>query len=137
MITFLGPVKADIFIKKDVRDTDMIAMLLDVWLNGYSQRLWDGIARGRYRNGMEAGRLLDNGKVNNFKVGMWNTWHRFLQGHGIRVDISSFAFPKYSRNLNTRMDLASDSMMIVANTEVRHTKDYPSGISFPIYDRRT
>jgi hypothetical protein len=35
------------------------------------------------------------------------------------------------------MDLASDSMMIVANTEVLHTKDYPSGISFPIYDRRT
>ena len=47
MITFLGPVKADIFIKKDAKDTGMIAMLLDIWLNGYSQRLWEGIARGR------------------------------------------------------------------------------------------
>ena len=87
-ITFLGPVKADIFIRTDVKDTDMIAVLLDVRLNGYSQRLCEGIARGRYRNGMDAVLLLDNGKVNNFKVGMWKTWHRFLEGHRIRVDIS-------------------------------------------------
>ncbi len=133
-LTFLGAVKAKVFVKTDVPDTDIMAMLLDVWPNGFSQRLCDGMTRGRYRMGMNKVKLLEKGKVNEFSVDMWNTGHRFKEGHRIRFAISSAAFPKYSRNLNTGKDLGNDASMRVAHTKVLHTKKHPSHLSFYLYD---
>ncbi len=134
-ITFLGSVRARVFIETDVSDTDIMTMLLDVWPNGYSQRLCDGMTRGRYRYGMERSIPLEKGKVNEISVDMWNTGHTFLEGHRIRFHVSSAAFPKYSRNLNTGLDLANDSSMMVANTKVLHTRVHPSSFSFFEYER--
>jgi putative CocE/NonD family hydrolase len=133
-ITFLGPVSADIFMETDVPDTDVMAMLLDVWPSGFSQRLCDGMTRGRYRNGMSSIKLLEKGKVHKFRIDLWNTGHRFAKGHMIGFNVSSAAFPKYSRNLNTGLDLASDSTMRVAKTKILHTKENPSSVSFSIYE---
>ena len=132
-ITFLGAVKADIFMETDVPDTDIMAMLLDVWPNGRSQRLCDGMTRARYRNGMDKVELLEKGNIYEIKVDLWNMGHRFPQGHRIGFSISSAAFPKYSRNLNTGSDLATDINMKVANTKIIHTKEHPSNFSFYLY----
>ncbi len=134
-ITFLGPVLAKVFVETDVDDTDIMTMLLDVWPNGFAQRLCDGMTRGRYRNGMERAIPLEKGRVNEISVDMWNTGHTFRRGHRIRFHVSSAAFPKYSRNLNTGLDLANDSSMKVANTKILHTRAHPSGFSFFEYDR--
>jgi putative CocE/NonD family hydrolase len=133
-ITFLGAVNADIFMETDVPDTDIMAMLLDVWPNGYAQRMCDGMTRGRYRRGMDSTELLESDKVHEFEVDLWNTGHTFAKGHSIRVSIASAAFPKYSRNLNTGLDLASDATMRVANTRIIHSKRYPTSLSFFLYD---
>ena len=132
-ITFLGAVRADIFMETDVPDTDIMAMLLDVWPNGRSQRLCDGMTRARYRNGMDKVELLEKGNIYEIKVDLWNMGHRFPQGHRIGFSISSAAFPKYSRNLNTGSDLATDINMKVANTKIIHTKEHPSNFSFYLY----
>ena len=132
-ITFLGAVGAEIFMETDVPDTDVMAMLLDVWPNGYSQRLCDGMTRIRYRKGMDKIELLEKGKIYDIQVDLWNTGHRFAKGHRIRFSISSAAFPKYSRNLNTGLDLATDSTMNVANVKILHSIKYPSGFRFFVY----
>ncbi|MGC8563038.1 MAG: CocE/NonD family hydrolase, partial [Thermoplasmata archaeon] len=132
-VTFLGAVSADVFMETDVPDTDIMTMLLDIWPNGKSQRLCDGMIRGRYRNGMEMTELLEKGKVYEINVDLWNTGHRFSEGHRIGFSIYSAAFPKYSRNLNTGKDLATDTDMNVANTRIIHTREQPSSLSFYIY----
>ena len=133
-LTLLGAVGADIFMETDVVDTDAMAMLLDVWPNGFSQRLCDGMTRARYRNGMHKTEFLERGKVYEFKIDLWNTGHRIPKGHRLRIDIASAAFPKYSRNLNTGLDLASDSSVKVANTKIIHTKSHPSNLSVFVYE---
>ena len=133
-LTLLGAVGADIFMETDVVDTDVMAMLLDVWPNGFSQRLCDGMTRARYRNGMHKTEFLERGKVYEFKIDLWNTGHRIPKGHRLRIDIASAAFPKYSRNLNTGLDLASDSSVKVANTKIIHTKSHPSNLSVFVYE---
>ena len=132
-ITFLGAIRADIFMETDVPDTDIMAMLLDVWPNGRSQRLCDGVTRARYRNGMDKVELLEKGNIYDIKVDLWNTGYRFQQGHRIGFSVQSAAFPKYSRNLNTGKDLATDTTMKTASTKVIHTKEHPSNFSFYLY----
>ena len=132
-ITILGAVRADIFMETDVPDTDIMAMLLDIWPNGKSQRLCDGMIRARYRNGMDKVEFLEKGKIYEMKVDLWNTGHKFSKGHRLGFSIYSAAFPKYSRNLNTGSDLATDTVMKVANTKIIHTKEHPSNFSFYLY----
>ena len=132
-ITFLGAVRANIFMETDVPDTDIMAMLLDIWPNGKSQRLCDGMTRARYRNGMDKVEFLEKGKIYEMIVDLWNTGHKFSQGHRIGFSIYSAAFPKYSRNLNTGSDLATDTIMKVANTKIIHTREHPSHFSFYLY----
>ncbi len=131
-ITVLGEVKAYLYVTSDAKDTDFTAMLTDVWPNGYSQRLCDGIVRTRYRKGMDKVVFLEEG-INEVEIDMWNTGHTFKRDHRIRVDISSSAFPKYSRNLNNgSYDLYSESEMRVARNSVVHSRHYPSRISLRI-----
>ncbi len=132
-VTFLGKVEADIFFKTSVKDTDFMAMLLDVWPNGFAQRLCDGMTRARYRNGMDKQEFLKEGQIYELKINMWNTGHSFKKGHKIRIHICSAAFPKYSRNLNTGLDLATDSNAEIADTKIIHSKTHPSNVSFFLY----
>ena len=50
-----GPVRMELFASTSARDTDFMAKLLDVWPNGFAQRLTDGMVRGRFRKGMASG----------------------------------------------------------------------------------
>lgn len=133
-ITVLGQVEAHLFVSTDVTDTDFMAMLLDVWPTGFSQRLCDGMVRERYRNGMEKVELLEPGKVYEIKINMWNIGHTFKKGHKIGLQISSSAFPKYSRNLNTGLDLATDFSPKVATNRILHSQSYASHLSLRLYD---
>ncbi len=132
-LTLLGQVYADLFVKTDAKDTDFMCMLLDVWPDGFAQRLCDGMVRGRYRNGMDHTEFFKKNKVYEVKINMWNTGHMFLKDHMIRLQISSSAFPKYSRNLNTGNDLAYDSQPVTALNEILHSSEFPSNLSFYEY----
>ena len=82
-------------------DTDLMAKLLDVWPNGFAQRLCDGMVRARFREGMDRPSLIDPGRVYAYDIDCWNTSQVFKKGHRICVEIASSAFPKYDRNPNT------------------------------------
>ena len=127
-LTLLGDVRAILYIKSDAPDTDFMGMLTDVWPNGYSQRLCDGMVRARYRKGMDKIVFLEDG-VNEIKIDMWNTGHAFKKGHRIRVDITSSAFPKYSRNPNTdNSDIASETEYRKAKNSIVHDHKFQSRI---------
>ncbi len=131
-----GPVKAEIFVSSDAEDTDFNVKLLDVWPNGFAQRLCDGVVRARYREGMEKEVPMVPGKVYKMEVDMWNTSQVFLPGHRIRVEVASSAFPKYSRNQNVWEKLGKTSNMKIANQTVYHSREYPSGVVLPIIRRQ-
>jgi putative CocE/NonD family hydrolase len=131
-----GPVKVRLAAASSATDTDFMAKLLDVWPNGFSQRLTDGMVRARFREGMDKPALIQPGKVYAYDLDLWNTCQLFLKGHRIRLEISSSAFPKYDRNLNSGEALGKTTRMVVAAQKIYHDRDNQSYVVLPIVPRK-
>ncbi|MBB6452783.1 hypothetical protein HNQ94_001229 [Salirhabdus euzebyi] len=127
-----GPIKMELYATTDAVDTDFTVKLIDVWPNGFAQRLTDGIVRARFRNGMETPELIEPNKVYKYEIDCWNTSQVFKKGHKIRVEISSSAFPKYDRNPNTGEPLGKSTNLKAAEQTIYHNKEFPSAIVLPI-----
>ncbi|HET7578876.1 MAG TPA: CocE/NonD family hydrolase, partial [Bacillales bacterium] len=127
-----GPVKMELYASSTAKDTDFMVKLVDVWPSGYAQRLCDGMVRARFRKGMDRPELIQPGETYCFEIDCWNTSHVFLKGHQIRVEVTSSAFPKYDRNLNTGEELGQTTETFTAEQTVYHSEAQPSAIVLPV-----
>src|SRR5439155_4724485 len=130
-----GPLKVVLYASSSAPDTDFTAKLVDVRPDGYAQNNADGIVRARYRESLNAPRLLSLGEVYEFTIGLWATSHVFLPGHRLRVEIASSNFPRFDRNLNTGEDQATGTRWQTARQTVFHDGQYPSHVVLPIIPR--
>ena len=130
-----GPVQLVVHASSTAVDTDFTAMLIDVHPSGFCQRLCDSMIRARYRDGHLDPKLMAPGTVYELTIDMWNTSQVFLKGHRIRLDISSSAFPKYDRNLNTGEPVDTGTRMERADNTVWHDAARPSRIVLPLIPR--
>jgi uncharacterized protein len=126
-----GPIRMRLYASSSAPDTDFTAKLLDVHPDGFTQRLCDGLVRARYRNGYDREEFVTPGEVIEYEIDMWSISHVFLAGHQIRLEVSSSAFPKYDRNLNTGGPLATGTDMVTATNSVWHTEAWPSQLILP------
>jgi putative CocE/NonD family hydrolase len=130
-----GPVKLTLYAASSARDTDFMAKLVDVQPTGFVQRLCDGMVRARFRNGMERPELIEPDKIYAYQIDLWNTSQVFFKGHRIGLEVSSSAFPKYDRNLNTGEDLGSGTRMLPAKQMIYHDRQRPSVLVLPVIPR--
>ena len=128
----IGPIRVDLYASSSAPDTDFMAKLVDVWPTGFVQRLCDGMVRARFRDGMDRPSLIEPGKVYHYSIDCWNTAQVFKIGHRIGLEISSSAFPKYDRNLNTGAQLGVTTEMVVAEQRIYHDGEYPSAVVLPV-----
>jgi len=56
----------------------------------------------------------------------------FKVGHRIRLEISSSAFPKYSRNLNTGEVLGKNNDMTTAEQTIYHDAQHRSQVTLAV-----
>ena len=127
-----GPVRLRLFISSSAVDTDFTAKLVDVHPGGFCQRLCDSVLRARYREGVDRTVLMEPGQVYEIEIDLWNTSQVFLAGHRIRLEVSSSAFPKYDRNLNTGEDIGKGTRMVIAENRVWHDESRPSTLVLPV-----
>jgi putative CocE/NonD family hydrolase len=127
-----GPVVVQLHISSTAEDTDFVAKLTDVWPDGRSILITDGIQRARYRNSKVKPVPLKPGTVNRVSIDLWATSNVFKKGHRIRVSVSSSNFPRYNRNLNVLKPNARIEDAVVATNTVYHDEDRPSCIVLPI-----
>jgi putative CocE/NonD family hydrolase len=130
-----GPMSATIWAATDARDTDWNLMLLDVYPDGRALRIQDGVARARFRDGFARPRLLAPGRAYRYHIDLWFTGLVLPPGHRLRVAVSSAAFPKYDRNLNTGGDNERDSLYVAAHQRVFHDSAHPSHVTLPLVPR--
>lgn len=90
------------------------------------------MVRVRFREGMDRPSLIEPGKIYRYSIDCWNTSQVFKTGHRIGLEISSSAFPKYDRNLNTGAPLGVTTEMAVAEQRIYHDAEHPSAIVLPI-----
>lgn len=134
-VEVVGPISVELYAASSAPDTDFMAMLLDVHPNGFVQRLCDGMVRARYRDGFASASPIVPGEIYRYTIDCWNTAQLFRQGHRIAVQITSSAFPKYDRNLNTGESLATGTRMAVAEQTIFHDAAHPSCVVLPIISR--
>ena len=127
-----GPVKAHLSAASSAVDTDFMVKLIDVWPNGFAQRLTDGMVRARYRNGGNKMSLIEPGKIYEYDVDVWNTCQEFGKGHRVRVEVASSAFPKYDRNQNTGEPLGKTANLKVAEQTIYHDAAHASYVVLPM-----
>ena len=131
-----GPMTATLYAATDAMDTDWYVMLLNVYPDGKAERIQEGVARARFRNGFDRPSLLEPNTVYRYDMDLWFTGIVIPRGHSLRVVVSSALFPKYDRNLNTGGDNERDTEFLSAHQRVFHDAAYPSHVTLPLIPRR-
>jgi predicted acyl esterase len=96
-----GRVKVFLHASSNCKDTDFIAKLIDVYPDGRTMMILDGVIRARYRESLKYEKLMHPGQKYEFVIDLGDTSQVFKAGHRIQVDISSSNFPRRDRNPNT------------------------------------
>ena len=135
-----GRVKVFLHASSNCKDTDFIAKLIDVYPDGKTMMILDGVIRARYRESLKYEKLMHPGQIYEFTIDLGDTSQVFKAGHRIQVDITSSNFPRRDRNPNTGhalyiIDTAADAK--VALNTIYHDARYPSYILLPIVHQKT
>jgi len=128
--TIAGPVRVILWVSTDAADTDFCARLVDVHPDGRSYNILHSLTRLRFRYPEAGPTSVNPGEIYKLELDLGATFHTYLPGHRIRVDICSSDFPLSVRNLNTDEDLLNQENMVKANNTVYHNKEHPSCLVF-------
>ncbi|MGH3255343.1 MAG: CocE/NonD family hydrolase [Streptosporangiaceae bacterium] len=125
-----GNVTAHLWAASDCVDTDFVVRLCDVYPDGRSIGIADGIVRAQFRDHSRAPSLITPGQPYEYRIDLWATSNVFLPGHRLRVDVTSSCFPRWDRNLNNGNPAAAYG--IVARQTVLHDPGHPSRLVLPL-----
>jgi hypothetical protein len=121
-----GPMRAEVFLSSDAKDTDVTVKLLDVFPDGRAMNMLEGITRVRYRDGFGTPKMMEPGTVYKVPVDLHDTSWYLAPGHRLRMEISSSSFPRWDRNLNTGGRNYDETTWVKARNSVHHSRQYPS-----------
>ncbi|MHB0998309.1 MAG: CocE/NonD family hydrolase [Armatimonadota bacterium] len=127
-----GRVKVKLWASSSAKDTDFTAKLTDVYPDGRSMLVCDGIIRARYRNSFEKPELMEPGKVYEIEVDLWSTSMIFNKGHRIRLVISSSNSPRFDANPNTGEPVFDAKRKEIAENTVYFDASRPSAVILPV-----
>jgi putative CocE/NonD family hydrolase len=131
-----GPVKVVLFASSDAVDTDFVAKLVDVYPDGSSYNMAEGILRARYRDSLSKPSPLVPGQVYRMEIDLVGTSVAFQKGHRIRVHVTSSHFPQFDRNPNTGAVFGTTDKVKVAQQTVYHDAERPSHVVLPVIPKR-
>jgi uncharacterized protein len=131
-LTIAGPVKMKLHAATDGPDTDWMIKFIDVYPDGYSMPISEGILRARFRDGLDKIKLLTPNQVYEYEIELTPTANVFLPGHRIRIDITSSNFPQFDRNPNTGEALGISAKTHVAQQTIYHGGTHLSRIVIPV-----
>ncbi len=126
-LEIMGAVEAVLFVQSSLAYTDFFVRVTDVEPAGKSLNVCDGLAR--LAPGDPAPQADGMFRV---QIALWPTAYCFRQGHRLRLQVSSGAFPRWNRNLGTDEPLASATTMRVAEQRVYHDPAHPSHVLLPV-----
>jgi putative CocE/NonD family hydrolase len=127
-----GPIKARLYVSSDCPDTDFTVKLTDVYPDGRSMLITDGILRMRNRNGCDHWEFIEPGEIYEIEIDLWSTSYIWNRGHRIRVAVSSSNYPRFLNNPNTVDPIAKNMTYSIAHNTLYFDTAHSSCIILPI-----
>lgn len=143
--TIVGVVTVHLEITSDKFDTDFCVRMCDVYPTGESMLISDGVYRMRFRDGFNATDTANMIPNQHYFVDIElpNTCITLLQGHSLRIDVTSSNYPRFNRNMNTGQEMypiplatAGDTLVNpqIANNVIYTNSQYSSRVTFQAYN---
>jgi predicted acyl esterase len=126
---------AHLKVGSDMLDTDFSFRLTDVYPDGRSMLVLDGIRRMRFRNGYSQNdtSAMIPGTIYSVDIDLFaNSAITFLAGHKIRVDISSSNYPRFDCNLNNGQQMYAAGDTLIAHNTIYMNSVNASYITLPV-----
>ena len=127
-----GRLFAKIFVSSSAADTDLSVRICDVYPDGRSMLLTEGIQRLRYRKSREKPEPLTPGQVEEVTVDCWSTSIIFNEGHRVRVTVTSSNFPRFDVNPGTGKPWTDDGEKVKQTNRIYCDAAHPSHLIVPM-----
>jgi len=115
-------------------DTDWTIRVTDVYPDGRSILITDGILMARHRHGFDIEDSLVPGVPDTFQIDVGSTAIVFAPGHRLRVIISSSNYPRFEINPNTGAPFQRNpTTYVTATNSVYRSSTMPSHLILPVY----
>ncbi|MBL9127282.1 MAG: CocE/NonD family hydrolase, partial [Verrucomicrobiales bacterium] len=128
-----GRVRAELWVASDAPDTDFFVRLCDVYPDGRSFNLCEGMLRARFRSGPDRERFLVPDRPTRLALDLWSTSVVFNKGHRLRVHVTSSSSPGFDPNPNTGAPFRSDTAVRPARNRVFVDARRPSHLVLPVH----
>jgi putative CocE/NonD family hydrolase len=131
-LTITGPVRARLHVSSTALDTDFMVKIMDVYPDGRSMLMNEGLLKMRHRIGFDREDLMTPGEVYEIELLVGHLALALNAGHRLRISIASTNFPRFEPNPQTGSSFRLDDPVTdtAANT-VHHSPQYPSRLILP------
>lgn len=132
-----GQVTATLWVTSDAPTTDFVVRLVDVYPDGRSINVVDGIARVGDTDAERAhlNHSLGANDALEVTIDCLATSIVFLKGHQMRVHVTSSSFPRWNRNLNTGSSNEHSVETRPAAQRLYHDAERPTHLTLPVIPR--
>ncbi|GAB6928645.1 CocE/NonD family hydrolase [Paenibacillus sp. JCM 10914] len=137
-LALAGEAKVELYASTSAEDTDFVAKLVDVYPDGRSYNIAEGILRASFRNSLSEPEPVVPGEVIRYEFSLGPTSAVFRQGHRIRLHVSSSLFPTFDRNPNRWVSPGevTEADFVTATQCIYHDERYPSKVWLPVIHER-
>ena len=129
-----GRVTCRLWVSCDAVDTDIAVRLCDVYPDGRSLLMLDGILRLRYRDSMETTAPLVPGEVYEVEIDLWSISVVFNAGHRIRLSVTGSNYPRWDLNPGTGEMWEDGAAYVSQTTSLYHDGGRPSALVMPVVE---
>lgn len=132
-VSISGRVGLDLYVEATVPDCDISIRLVDVYPDGRSMLITDGMQRMRFRNGYTQAdeSFMTPGNVYNVQFDLPFTNYTWKAGHKIKIYVGGNNAIRYHVNNQHSGDAYVGGPPTVGNITIHHNSSYPSNISLP------
>lgn len=116
----------------DAKDASFAARLCDVYPDGRSLLITDGITRAKYREGAERAVPVEPGKVYSTTFSLPPTAITLPPGHRLRLSLCGSNWPRFERNPQTGEDHYAAAEAVAARCTLYHDAARPTTLTLPV-----
>jgi predicted acyl esterase len=127
-----GQITASLFLASSAVDTDLSLRFCDVYPDGRSFLMAEGMLRVRFREGVDHETLMTPGTVYPLQIEFWPTSVVINQGHRLRLTVTSSNHPRFDVNPGTGKPWAAGEPTQTQRNTLYCDAAHPSRIVLPV-----